>query len=810
MNQLIFKSIIRLFSKNKLIFSLCLFGLSVGFAIFITIIMHVRYEYSFHNNHSNAKNIYRMHPIFGQEDGFINKYATSDNGYGPALKSELPEVISYVRMVAYQSERTVSYSKPDKQMAQYREPHVFVADSNFFSFFDYKLKVGSPTKVLARPNTIVISEKAALKYFGDQNPIGKQLSVSDYGTPYLCEVSGIFYNLPPNSNLQFDFLISFESLKQRSPRIDNSWNFGISYTYLQLADHTNIPKLENQIMEVFKARSGFKIPDNLKFDMKLVALKDIHLNDPLQWELEKKGNRAETRYLLVIAILIIIVSWLNYANITTSLVSQRANNSRIKSILGSGKIQLIMQFVAEAFLINLASLILALFLIIGSQDLISSFLCHNITHLFFLDLFIFLLLPVLLIVGTTATGFLSAIIFFISNPDFLLRRRNGTSKSSFRQIMVIAQFATGIVLIIGTLIIFKQVKFLQSQKLGFNLNQIIVIKAPAGADAHTIGINKFRQIVTGVSGVEHVSAGSDIPGQFMDMGYGVDRTSINPPVHQITDGGRIDPEYVETLGLKIVAGENFSSGMNAERLVLINEEMVKLLRFESNQDAVGKQIILPEIWKSEPVTVLGVLKNYRQQSPSFHYKPVFFMCRENEWLKFNYFMIKYSGSPANLLTQVSKLWQKAFPTNAFEYYFLNDQYNAQYNGDLRFGQLFGILSLLSIFISMLGLLGLSINMAQQRIKEIGIRKVNGAKIPQVIIMLNRDFARWVTISILIASPIAWYSMNLWLKNYATKTTIDWWIFALAGVLALGIALLTVSFQSWKAATRNPVEALRYE
>ena len=810
MKQLIFKSIIRLFCKNKLIFSLCVLGLSVGFAVFITIIMHTRFEYSYDRDQPGVKNIYRMHPIYGQEDGFISMYATSDNGYGPSLKKDIPEVLDYVRMIAYQSNRIITYSPVDKQKTQYRESHVFVVDPNFFSFFGYKLKIGSPGQVLVKPGTMVISEGAARKYFGNENPIGKQLVVSDYGNPYQCEITGVFYDVPVNSNLQFDFLVSFESLKQRFPQVDNSWNFGISYTYLRLAEKADVKKLEKQVMEVFKARSGFVIPGNLKYEMVLEPMLDIHLNDPIQWELEKKGNRAETKYLLIIALLIITVSWLNYMNITTSLVNQRSKISRIKIILGSGRTQLIMQFIAEAFLVNLVSLLISILFIILGQSVISSFLGCNALMFIFNNHFIVILLFAILFFGTLTTGLLAAIIFFVSNPDFLLGQKKGNSKSSFRQVMVVAQFTAGIALIIGTLVIYKQVRFLKSQELGIDLAQMVVIKAPAGADAHTAGINRFRQLLANKSGIEDVSAGSDIPGQFMDMGYMVNRTSIDPPIHQITDGGRIDHKYVETLGLEILAGEDFSEGMNTERRVLINEEMVHLLKFENNEDAVGKQIILPEIYGTQPVTVLGVLKNYRQQSPSYHYKPMFFQCRENDWLKFNYFIVRYNGDTSNILAEINNKWKEAFPQSSFDYYFLTDQYNSQYGGDIRFGQLFGILSVMAILISMLGLLGLSINTAQQRIKEIGIRKINGAKVLQVMIMLNRDFVRWVALAILIASPIAWYAMNLWLNNYATRTSIDWWIFALAALLALGIAVLTVSWQSWKAAIRNPVEALRYE
>ena len=810
MYLLFFKSILRMFRNNMLMLFICLLGLSVGYSVLITIIMHTRFENSYDNFQPEVNNIYRLHPIFGQADGFTSQYATSDNGYGPALKHDIPEVKDYVRMLAYQSERIITYENQLSPKVQYREPHVFMVDSNFFSFFSYRLKVGSKNAVLAKPNTMVISENAAKKYFGDENPIGKILNVSNHGKPFQCEVTGIFYNLPANSNLQFDFLVSLETIRITWPQIDHSWNYGISYTYIRVAEHTNIAQLENRIMGVFRTRSGFGIPENMKFDMQLVAMPDIHQNKPLQWELETKGNRAETRYLLVIALMVVVISWINYINITTSQESQRAATLRIKTILGSGRFLFIAQYIAETFFVNLISLIIALLLIMGLQFPISSFFGYSAFEIIFENQSILLLLPLILLTGTLITGLSSAIFFWANHQEPVMRKQKGGVKATFRQSLVVLQFTAGIILIIGTLVILKQINYLRSQNLGFDQNHTLVIKAPPASNISNGGIDQFRQLLSGLAGCEYITAGTDIPGQFMNMGYAVNRTNINPPIYQVTDGGCIDPDYVKTLDLQVVAGENFIRGTNFERKVLINEEMVHLLNFKDNLDAVGKQITLPEIYKQNPVTILGVLKNYRQQSPSYSYKPVFFRCKENNWSGFNYFIIRYNANTKAALSTVTSTWNTVFPNSSFDYYFLTEEYDRQYAGDVRFGKLFSFLSIIAIFISMLGLLGLTINTAQQRIKEIGVRKVNGATVSQIMSMLNFDFARLVLLSILLASPIAWYAMSSWLTNYAIRTNIEWWIFALAGLLALGIALLTVSWQSWKAATRNPVEALRYE
>lgn len=804
------KAIFRLFKKNMLIFSLCIFGLSAGFAVFIAVVMHYRFEHSYDKIHSNAENIYRLHPIYGTADGYISQYATSDNGYGPTLKEELPEVLDYVRMLAYQSERIVSYIPENGPVIKYREPHVFVVDSGFFSFFNYELKLGSEYDVLSKPNTIVISESAAVKYFGDEDPMGKSLNVSTNGDPFVCEITGVFYDIPDNSNLQFNFLVSFETLKQVFPGVDNSWNFGISYTYLLLAENIDIKEFEDRIMEVFFKRSGVVAAGDLIYDMELVHFPQIHLNERIQWELEEKGSRAETNYLLSIAIVIIIISWLNYMNISTSLAIQRNKSARIKYILGARKLQLVFQFISEAFFVNLISLCFSFIFILLASSYIHTFFQHGGIGFIFEDPFIFLITTSILVSGTFVSGVISAIFFFINNPDFLLTHNAISSGTRFRQVMVLAQFTTAVVLIIGAILVYKQVQFMRSQELGVELDQIVVVQSPGGSNASPLGLNRIRQSLANNPQFIKVSAGSDIPGQFMDMGFMIDRTSVNPPVNEITDGGQIDFDYVETLGLELVAGVDFDDMMNTERKVLINEEMADLLQFESPDEAVGHQIQLPEMYGSQPVTILGVIKNYRQQSPAHAFKPVFYFCLENSFLPYDYFIFRYQGKSAEVISSLNDIWIKEFPESSFDYYFLKDHYEKQYSGNIRFGKLFGSLSILAILISILGLLGLSINTAQQRIKEIGIRRVNGAEIGDVLLMLNKDFARWILISVVLGSIAAYIIMHSWLENFAVQTSINWWIFALAGFLAFGIALMTVSWQSWQAARQNPVVALRYE
>ncbi|UOY05864.1 ABC transporter permease [Muricauda sp. SCSIO 64092] len=804
------KTVIRLFFKHKFVFSLCIIGLSAGFAVFITVFMHYRFEHSYDKMHSKANNIYRMHAIYGTDDGYISTYATTDNGYGPSLKEELPEVLDYVRMLVYQSERVVGHARENGSVLKYREPHIFMVDSTFFSFFDYPLKVGAKHEVLNKPNTMVISESAAKKYFGNENPLGKVLTISTTGNPFECEITGVFYDIPKNSNLQFNFLVSMETLKQGWPDLDNSWNYAISYTYLHMVENIDIEKMEDRIMEVFFQRSGVVPNGDLSFDMELVHFPEIHLNEPLQWEHEKKGNRAETKYLLTITFIIILISWLNYINISTSLATKRNTTTRIKSILGAGKFQITFHFVAEAFLVNLVSLCLSLLIVLFASRLINTYFGHGGLGFIFNDGPIVWVLIGIVVIGTLLSGIASTIFFFVNNPNYLLNPNSKSSGSRFKQVMVVAQFITVVVLLIGTIMVYKQVKFLRSQEVGIDLDQTLVLKAPIGSDASPKGLYRFRELLADNASIIHVSAGSDIPGQFMDMGYMVDRVDVDPPIHEITDGGYIDFDYVETLGLEMVAGIDFDGTSNPLNKVLINEEMARLLNFESPDDAVGKHIQLPELYQKEKVTVIGVLKNYRQQSPTHNFKPVFFYCTKTDWGRYNYFVVRYHGKTEEVVTYLNDKWIEAYPTSSFDHYFLNDHYGQQYNGNVRFGKLFTTLCILAVLIAVLGLLGLSIHASQQRIKEIGVRKVNGAKVSEVLVLLNKDFAKWMVSAVLVGSVLAYFLVQSWLENFALQTDISWWVFMLAGILTLVIGLVTVSWQSWKAARVNPVMALRHE
>jgi putative ABC transport system permease protein len=401
---------------------------------------------------------------------------------------------------------------------------------------------------------------------------------------------------------------------------------------------------------------------------------------------------------------------------------------------------------------------------------------------------------------------------YISRMNYSLFMRNKTnnSRSRLRKILVILQFTASIVLITCTLVIYKQISDMRQQQIGVDVEKTLVIKAPTGNDSQYAALERFRQQVNNVAGISFISGGSDIPGQFINMGWTIERRDVNPKIYEVIDGGSIDYNYIPALNLKLVAGNNFSRSINNQRKIIFNEAMVRYLHIKNNEEAIGKQVILPEI-SQEPYTILGVLKDYHQQSPNKEVTPVFFLYSNGFSFPLKYYIVKMQTKQYHqAIADVSTQWVKLFPHTSFDYFFLDNHYEKQYAPNIIFGKLFGFLACLAIFVLILGLFGLSIYSTEQRTKEIGIRKVNGAKISEVMLLLNHDFVKWVAIAFIIACPIAWYSMHKWLESFAYKTELSWWIFALAGIVAVLVAVMTVGWQSWKAATRNPVEALRNE
>lgn len=775
-----------------------LLGLVTGITAFVLIVCWIQTELSFDSFQCDKENIYRVDFKLYEEDKLEQYSAAAVPAIGPEMKRNFPEVEAYTR-----------FSRVEGVVSQgdvhFRESDMFYAEPSFFSLFSFPLLKGASDTSLLQVNTAVLTESAARRYFGSEDPIGKVISLNGKDK---YAIRGIAKDVPENSHIRFDILLSYQNLINQNEWFNSGWLGASFYTYLRLAPGTDVKALEAKIPQLpqkfigdFMKEAYFMVEFNLR------KMGDIHLHSALSNELSVNGSFRSITFLGIIAVLVLLIAYINYVNLATSRSVERASEVGVRKVLGAMKKQLVSQFATEAFILNLVAVIASVFAVLLLVPVFSR-LSGSVIHLqvqTMLGLFFGLLVLAMLLTGLLPSFYLSR--FF---PTAVLKGKgqNGSrGMAIFKNGMVVFQFAISVVLISVTILINRQLQFVQQKDLGIDIDRTLVIEGPQAINTDSYGdrLQAFKSEMLQQSEVKSMTVSSCIPGREITWNpvYGklVNGTNTEKKIDMIG----IDEDFIKTYGLKLVAGRNFDRAYQQQITQLVlNESAVKYLGFADAEDAIGKELTSDQ---GSNAHVIGVVRDFNQRSLKQLPQPIAFSNRP--WNQF--YSVKLSqANLGRLIPFLEKTWQRQFPGNPVRYFFLDDYFNSQYQADLKFGTFFRLFSVLAIFIACLGLLGLSSYTISRRTKEIGVRKVNGAKIGEILVLLNHDFVKWVVIAFAIAVPVSWYSMILWLENFAYQTTLSWWIFALAGLLALGIALLTVSFQSWKAATRNPVEALRYE
>ena len=774
-----------------------LLGLITGITAFILIVCWIQSELSYDSFHQDKENIYRVDFKLYEEDKLELYSAAAVPAVGLEMKRNFPEVKEYTRFSRL--EGVVNYGD-----VHFKESDMFYAEPSFFSMFTFPLLKGTAGTSLLAVNTAVLSESAARRYFGDTDPVGKVIT---YNGKDRYAVTAIAKDAPANSHFKFDILLSYQNLINQNEWFNSGWLGANFYTYLRLAPGTNVKALEAKIPQLpqkfigdFMKQAYFLVEFNLR------KLEDIHLHSALNNELSINGSFRSITFLGIIAVLVLLIAYINYINLTTSRSVERAAEVGVRKVLGAMKKQLISQFVTEAVLLN----VLALIISVAAVFLLAPLFNHLSGNLIHLNLAtVAALFAILLVMAILLTGLLPA--FYLSRfvPTAVLKGKGQTGSRGialFKNGMVVFQFAISVILISGTILITRQMHFVQQQDLGIDIDRTLVVEGPQAinSDAYGDQLQAFKSDLLQQSEVKSMTVSSCIPGKEItwEPVYGklVSGTNTEKKIDMIG----IDEDFIKTYGLKLLAGRNFDQPHQEQiNQLVINESAVKYLGFTDAEDAIGKELTSDQ----GNAHVIGVVHDFNQRSLKELPQPIAFSNRP--WNQ--YYSIKVNGANLDrLIPYLENLWNRQFPGNPIRYFFLDDYFNNQYQADRKFGQFFQLFSLLAIFIACLGLLGLSSYTISRRTKEIGVRKVNGAEIGEILVLLNKDFVKWVLVAVVIAVPLSWYAMNLWLETFAYKTELSWWIFALSGVLALGIALLTVSWQSWKAATRNPVEALRYE
>ncbi len=793
-------------------------GLSIGMAACLLILQYISFELSYDQFNKNAPDLYRVSNDRYQNGKLIQHGTITYSAIGKAMQNDFPEVINHTR-VRPQGADIVMYQ--DKKIG---EQNGFAVDNSFLEMFSYPLIAGNKETALKEPNTFIITESLARKLFdiSDNNfekLIGKAI-VRNNDAP--CTITAVCSDAPENSHLKFNYLMSYVTLYSgQYPWKQADYDFTDSdfWHYIQLKHGTDYKALEAKFPAFSQLHfQGNKISgSDEKFYLQ--PLLKAHLHSDFEYEIGNIASATVVWGLLIIAALIIIIAWVNYINLSTAKATERAKEVGVRKVSGATKPQLVKQFLTESFIINLIALLIALLMVLLIQPGFNSLIKHQLSlyNLFEkgLDGFnITTLLIVLIITGIFISGFYPAFVLSSFKPILVLKGKYTTSLKgiNLRKTLVIGQFAITITLIIGSFIVYRQIKYVNEQNLGLNLSQVLVIKPPQLTNWDSTFITKENSLQAELKQIPHVLGVANswgVAGDELGRDFDLSRTGASNNTHYTTRKMGISPEFIDVYDIKLLSGRNFlNTDYNPDRQyvhnIIINENVVKLLGFASAQDAIGKTINDG----GKKWDVVGVISDFHQKSLRYPVEPMVLLPLYSTYSPLS---VKVDTKDlAKTITAVRSKYDSFFPGNLFDYYFLNDRFNSQYANDQLFGKVFAIFAGFAIFIACLGLLGLSLFATAQRTKEIGVRKVLGASVSNIAILLSKDFIKLIIIAFIIASPVAWYIMHNWLQDFAYRTNMSWWIFATAGLLALLIAFITISFQSIKAAIANPVKSLRTE
>lgn len=782
-------------------------GLAIGIAACLLILQYVAYERSYDKFHQNADRVYRVKQDRFEKGVLATEWAGGAYAVGNTMKAIFPEVESYVKLNGPESVVV------EWQERQGKAEKMYFTSGDFFQVFSYPLLAGDPQTALAEVNTAVMSESLAKVVFGTEDAMGKTVRINRDQT---CKITGVFKDFPANTHLKTDLMVSFETFRKlvnpsNDPNQDpeNAWNWDGCLTYLLLKPGTNAAALEAKFPAFVEQTQPDTKTGNFGVAFSLQSLTDIHLYSHFMQEAELNGDGTTVSLLLGIALFIIIIAWVNYINLATARAVRRAREVGVRKVVGSFRWQLIRQFLVESALLNGVSVVVALALVGLSLPMFNFFTGQELTFSLLVSAPFWAAMATLFVGGTLLSGAYPAFVLSGFRPIAVLKGETRSSKEGvvLRKGLVVFQFAASIFLLAGTLTVFRQISFMRAQNLGLNIDQTVVLKPPPIRTDSTFErqTNAFKQEMLRESGIKSVTVSTSVPGEDVRWNaggirlIGADESESNQ--YRVI---AVDYDFLNAYELKLNAGRPFSKEFGTDnRAVVFNEAGLKLLGLTS-EAALGKQIYF---W-GDTCTIVGIAENFHQQSLREAYEPLILQLRPEVRGKIS---IKTATQDVQkTLATLQQGWAKFFPGNPFEYFFLDEHFDEQYKADQRFGQVFGLFTLLAILVACMGLFGLASFTTTQRTKEIGVRKVLGASAFQIVRMLYREFSLLILIAFVLVTPLAWYASGRWLQGYSFRVDIAWWQFGLPFAAVLGIALLTVSFQSLKAALTNPAESLRSE
>jgi len=803
------KTAFRFLLKNKTFSFINIFGLAAGTLCCLYILLYVQQQFSYDKQHKNAKDIYRLTTDLGLS-GDKHHSGTSSPPITPAMRAEFPEVQNYTRIVKTDILGAKQHLLRYKEKSFYESGALYV-DSTFFDIFTYHFVHGNPEHALDEPYDVVLLNSTAEKLFGQENPVGKMVNIDDAYGKHDFKITGVVDESLGKSHIEGNLFITMKSgdagkgIASITEWAGNNFLFG----YVQLRPGTDPATLERKLPAFLNKHAADRLKVlGMQKQLHLQRVGDIHTGSGYEIELTQTADPSFLLVLVLIAVLIQVIACINFMNLSTARASQRAKEVGVRKVIGAGKFDLVKQFLGESFLLAFIGVIIALPLLYFCLPYLNDITRANIELAFFADYRLWLMLAALVLVTGLLAGSYPA--FYLSNFEAIKVIKgnfgNRISATFIRKGLVVGQFVLSIGMITGIIIIYAQLNYIKSKDIGFDKNQKLVFNFYTN-DAQ----NKMPALAKDLkqlSDVKYVTSADNYLSQFVLHDHGVYPEGGNMATAIDAQNIACDEYFVKTNGIKMVSGRDFIKGDSNK--VLINQTLAKRLNLNA-QTAQGAKLY--QKYNDKPatfVTVVGVMKDFNYNSLKGDVRP-FMLVYDGNAGDFSSMIVSVgSNNYQKLLGQIGSIWAKNLPAVPFEYSFLDAEVQKQYEGEIVLSQIINSFTTIAIIISCLGLFGLAAFSAEQRRKEIGIRKVLGSSISGVVVLLSKDFLILVGISFAIATPIAIYAMNRWLRIFAYRVPLSWWMFALAGILAVVIALLTVSSQAIKAALMNPVKSLKTE
>lgn len=801
-----FRTAFRSLLKNRVFSFLNILGLALGMACCMVIFQYVTYERSYDTFHLDHQNIYRVQYNYFKEGEAIFKCAAAVPAVGPEMKKSFPEVLEFARafpIMGLIRKEDISF----KQKLQ-------IADPTWLTMFDWGVISGNPETALEGPNKAVITRTAAERYFGNEDPMGKTIT---WNSSWINEdfiVSAVLEDVPDNSHIKFDVLLSYQTLVDATNNeAEVAWGWYDFNTYVKMqpgTDHEDFnTKFDAHLHEI---RGDNFAERNYRQEFLLQPMTEIHLNSNLlqESEPEENGDADSVYFLGILAIFILIIAWVNYINLASAKSLERAKEVGVRKVMGAYRSNLVTQFIIESILINLIAALISVGIVYLSLPYFNQLTQSPLSLALIFNSGTWLLVVGVFFGGALLSSLYPAFVMSSFKPIVTLKGKMTTSHRGIflRKGLVIFQFLASVFLIAGTVIVFQQLTFLKNRDLGFEMAETLVIEGPSLVAIDSLyrgDFNSFKNEVLRHPNVSSMTASSNVPGAEIFWTNSVRRADQPETDNKVIYNAAVDYDYFPAFNIEVLAGRSFSKDYATDvQNIMLNAAATRFLGFASPEDAAGKKVM----HGGEEKVIVGVVDDYNQMSLKNDVAPILYWCQESGR---DLFSIKFDGiSGKDLLADIEDTYADFFPGNPVDYFYLDAFFNRQYAKDDQFGSVFTIFSVLAILVSCLGLFGLSAFSALQRTKEIGIRKVLGASVSSILMLLSKEYMILILLAILLGVPLTFFVMNNWLESFAYRINIGWLVFVIAALIVMLVAIFTVSFQTLKSAKTNPSNTLRYE